>query len=242
MRIDGVIFDMDGTLLDSMFVWDIVDRDFVKSKGITPKADYVEAFKYMPQADAAAYYQREYGVSGSVEDIMRDLDALMARYYFTTVARKPGALELVERLHAHGVKMCIATATDRCLAEEALRRNGLLGYFSRLFTSQEIGITKTHPDIYEAALNHLGTEKENTLVMEDALYAIRTAKKAGFHVVGVYDASEEANQAEIHRLVDLFVPSGLELLEQLETVEAGASKALYLRNNKKNAAHSVEPA
>ena len=57
MRIDGVIFDMDGTLLDSMFVWDIVDRDFVESKGITPKADYVEAFKYMPQQDPHPIYK-----------------------------------------------------------------------------------------------------------------------------------------------------------------------------------------
>ena len=211
MRIRGAIFDVDGTLLDSMFIWDTIGETYLRSIGYQPKENLNETFKNMSLHQAARYYQTEYGVTRSIDQIMDGVNAMLERYYRFEVPLKPGAAELLERLRQSGVRLCIATATDRHLVEAALDRCGVLSCFGEIFTCNEVGHGKDEPDIFEAALRFLGTRREETLVFDDALYAVRTAKEAGFPVAAVYDSHEKA-QDQVRILADVY----LEELTQLD--------------------------
>ena len=212
MRIRGAIFDVDGTLLDSMFIWDTIGEAYLRSIGYQPKENLNETFKNMSLHQAARYYQTEYGVTRSIDEIMDGVNAMLERYYRFEVPLKPGAAELLERLRQNGVKLCIATATDRHLVEAALDRCGVLSCFGEIFTCNEVGHGKDEPDIFEAALRFLGTEKVETIVFDDALYAVRTAKEAGFPVAAVYD-SHERSQAEVRARSDLYLEDLTQLVE-----------------------------
>lgn len=213
MRIRGAIFDVDGTLLDSMFIWDTIGEAYLRSIGYQPKENLNETFKNMSLHQAARYYQTEYGVTRSIDEIMDGVNAMLERYYRFEVPLKLGVAELLERLRQDGVKLCIATATDRHLVEAALERCGVLSCFGEIFTCNEVGHGKDEPDIFEAALRFLGTRREETLVFDDALYAVRTAKEAGFPVAAVYDSHEKA-QDQIRMLADVY----LEELTQLDKI------------------------
>lgn len=204
MRIRGAIFDVDGTLLDSMFIWDTIGETYLRSIGYQPKENLNETFKNMSLRQAARYYQTEYGVTQSIDEIMDGVNAMLERYYHFEVPLKPGAAELLERLRQDGVTLCIATATDRHLVEAGLDRCGVLSCFGEIFTCNEVGHGKDEPDIFEAALRFLGTRREETLVFDDALYAVRTAKEAGFPVAAVYD-SHEKNQEGLRALADFYI-------------------------------------
>lgn len=202
--IAGAVFDVDGTLLDSMSIWDTVGVDYLRSIGFKPKENLNEVFKDMSLDQAARYYQTEYGVTLSVEEITEGVNALLEDFYRHRAALKLGAGELVRELSRRGVKLCVATATDRYLVEAALERCGVLSCFGRIFTCGEVGHGKNEPHIFEAALRFLGTVREETLVFDDALYAVRTAKKAGFPVAAVYD-SHEKGQAQVRALADVYL-------------------------------------
>ena len=204
MRIRGAIFDVDGTLLDSMFIWDTIGETYLRSIGYQPKENLNETFKNMSLHQAACYYQTEYGVTLSIDQIMDGVNAMLERYYRFEVPLKPGVAELLERLRQSGVKLCIATATDRHLVEAALDRCGVLSCFGEIFTCNEVGHGKDEPDIFEEALRFLGTEKAETVVFDDALYAVRTAKEAGFPVAVIYD-SHEKNQEGLRVLADFYI-------------------------------------
>ena len=212
MRIRGAIFDVDGTLLDSMFIWDTIGETYLRSIGYQPKENLNETFKNMSLHQAARYYQTEYGVTQSIDEIMDGVNAMLERYYRFEVPLKPGVAELLERLRQDGVRLCIATATDRHLVEAGLDRCGVLSCFGEIFTCNEVGHGKDEPDIFEAALRFLGTRREETLVFDDALYAVRTAKEAGFPVAAVYD-SHERSQAEVRARSDLYLEDLTQLVE-----------------------------
>ncbi len=212
MRIRGAIFDVDGTLLDSMFIWDTIGETYLRSIGYQPKENLNETFKNMSLHQAARYYQTEYGVTRSIDEIMDGVNAMLERYYRFEVPLKPGVAELLERLRQDGVRLCIATATDRHLVEAALDRCGVLSCFGEIFTCNEVGHGKDEPDIFEEALRFLGTRREETLVFDDALYAVRTAKEAGFPVAAVYD-SHERSQAEVRARSDLYLEDLTQLVE-----------------------------
>lgn len=203
MTIRGAIFDVDGTLLDSMYIWDTIGETYLRSIGYKPKENLNEVFKNMSLRQAARYYQTEYGVTLSIDEIMDGVNAMLERYYRYEVLLKPGVDKLLARLHQSGVKLCIATATDRYLVEAALSRCEVLTFFDRIFTCNEVGHGKDEPYIFVEALRFLGTEREETVVFDDALYAVRTAKEAGFPVVAIYDIHEKESE-QVRILADLY--------------------------------------
>lgn len=207
MKLEGAIFDLDGTLLDSMYIWDSIGEDYLKSLGIQPRENLNQTFKTMSLRQAAEYYQTEYGVTLSIDEIMCGVNRMIEHYYAHDVVVKNGVKAVLNKLRNNGVKMCIATATDLHLAEAALQRNDMSEYFSKIFTCTEVGFGKDRPEIYDQALAHLDTPKSRTAVFEDALYAIKTAKKADFYVVGVYDRSEEKHSGEIRKRSDIYIQS-----------------------------------
>jgi len=202
----GAIFDLDGTLLDSMFIWDTIGEDYLRTLGKEPHEDLKETFMTLTLEEAAEYYREHYKVTLSVTEIVDSINAMVEGIYRTKVTLKPGVAEYLRLLKESGVKMCVATVTDRYLVEDTLERLGILHYFCGIFTCAEVGYGKDKPIIYQKALEHLGTAKEETFVFEDSLFALETAKADGFPTVGVYDM-HESRQEEMKRLADCYVRS-----------------------------------
>ena len=202
--IKGAIFDLDGTLLDSMFIWDTIGEEYLRSLGKEPHEDLKETFMTLTLEEAAEYYREHYGVTLSVKEIVDGVNAMVEQTYRTKVTLKPGIAEYLAWLKENGVRMCVATVTDRYLVEETLERLGVRYYFSEIFTCAEVGFGKDKPVIYQKALEHLGTAKDETYVFEDMLFALNTAKTDGFPTVGVYDR-HETHQDELKELSDYYV-------------------------------------
>ena len=202
--IKGAIFDFDGTLVDSMFIWDTFGEDYLRSLGKEPKENLTEAFKTFTIEQAAEYYREHYGVTLSVKDIVDGVNSMVEEIYRTKVYLKDGVREFLEALKSENVKMCIATVTDGHIVAEVLEKLGVLGYFSEILTCADVGYRKETPHIYRAALGALGTQKEETVVFEDALHALMTAKNDGFTVAAVYD-KHETRQAEIRAAADYYI-------------------------------------
>ena len=202
--IKGAIFDFDGTLVDSMWIWDTLGEDYLRTLGKEPKENLTETFKTFTLKQAAEYYRAHYGVTLSVKEIVDGVNAMVEKYYENKVTLKHGVADFLNELSEKGVKMCVATVTDRYLVENTLERLGIRNYFSEIFTSAEIGSDKTSPEIYRAALRHLGTQKNETIVFEDAYHALITAKNDGFTVAAVYDQSE-TRQIEMKAEVDYYI-------------------------------------
>ena len=208
--LQGAIFDMDGTILDSMPMWDHLASQYLRSVGCTPLPDVDEAARTMSMRQIARYFQAEYRLPLSGQEIIDGVNAMAQQHYERFIPAKPGAAAFLEWLHQQRVVMCAATATDQPLIEAALGRLGLRKYFKELFTCTGVGAGKDQPTIYREALRCLATPKDKTLVFEDALYALHTAAADGFCTVAVRDASEPAQDA-MKALAGFYLPDYTDL-------------------------------
>ena len=213
--IKGAIFDLDGTLLDSMSIWDTIGEDYLRSLGIEPRENLAETFKTFTLEESAEYYRTHYGVTLSVGEIVNGVNLMIEDFYRNTVLLKEGVAEFLARLSNGGVKMCIATVTDKYLVEAALIRLNVRQYFGEIFTTAEVGCGKNDPKIYRTALAYLGTEKQETLVFEDVLHALMTAKNDGFSVAAVYD-EHESRQNEMRLVADYYILNFQKFLKVFE--------------------------
>ena len=214
MRLQSAIFDMDGTLLDSMPAWNHLGSDLLRRHGIEPAADLDQRLKVLSARQGAALCREEYHLTETVDEIMDEIEAQVDDFYHHEVQPKPGVVRFLSLLKMEGVWMYVATATHRRLTEKALKTAGIDHYFRGIVTSADAGNHKSESaDIYEMAMRRLQSNKRDTVVFEDALHAIRTAKAAGFRVAAVYDASAEDDQEEIRSLADYYIRSFEEMFD-----------------------------
>lgn len=195
------IFDMDGTLVDSMGYWQQLGREFLLSKGVTGDLEEVlQRTIPMTMLESAELFCQEFDLSGTAEEIAAEMNAAMEDHYRSDIPLKSGTAAYLERLHRAGVTMCVASATPEILMRACLERLRVAGYFRFLISCDAVGAGKDRPDVYLAAAERLGAPPEAITVYEDAPYAARTARAAGFHVVGVYDESSAAKWEKMREI------------------------------------------
>ncbi len=204
MQIRGAIFDMDGTLTDSMQVWSTIGSDFIKSLGMVPADDIDRRFTSMSSYEAVEFMKREYNIPGSQEEIAEQINLIVEKSYLEKVPLKEGTLDFLRYLDEKNIPMCVATATDEYLAEASLTRLGIRKYFKGILTSRSVGVGKTEPKIFLEAARLLGTEPSETAVFEDSVVAIRTANAAGFITAAVADESFAYARNEIKEIATMW--------------------------------------
>lgn len=195
-----VIFDMDGTLLDSMPYWEHLGRNYLLQKGIDAPPQLEETIETMTLNESADYFREVFGLTLSREEIIREIGNLMDMAYRFEIPAKRGMKKLVREAKEKGMQVVVLTTSDQKLAKVALKRTGLLSYFDAVYTADQFHMGKNGPEIYERVcqLHHCAPEK--TVVYEDALYAIKAAREAGCHVIAVYDPSMESVWDQIRSL------------------------------------------
>lgn len=211
-HIAGAIFDLDGTLLDSMGVWGQIDIDFLGRRGISVPPDYQTTIAPMKAMDIAVYTIRRFGLSDTPEGLCREWMEMAHEEYAYHLPLKPFALEYVDLLAKRGVKMAVATSSDRTLVEPALKRTGLADRISVLVTVSDVARGKGFPDVYLRAAEIIGIEPARCAVFEDVLTCVEGAKAGGFFAVGVYEAAVKHPPGSMESASDLYIRSFEELL------------------------------
>ncbi|MBR3419419.1 MAG: HAD family phosphatase [Oscillospiraceae bacterium] len=201
-KLRGIIFDVDGTLLDSMGMWSELDRVFLRENGIDPPHDISDIVKKMTVEMSSAYFVERFRLDMTPEDVKNRVEELAAEAYRTHLPLKNGAKDFLAAAAERGIPMAVASANYPGLLDAAFRRLGIDGYFRTVLTPGEQLAGKHAPDIYLEAARLLGSEPAETAVIEDALHAAETAKAAGFYTVGFRDVSSRQDWDALAAICD----------------------------------------
>ncbi len=213
MRIKGVIFDLDGTLIDSMWVWDQVDRDFLGARGFEVPPDYQKEIQALGFYETACYTIDRFGLKERPEGIIKEWNDMAERTYHKEVKIKPYARELLVCLRDQGIHLGVATASYASLFTECLKRNNVYDLFECFTETSEVERGKGFPDIYIKAAGKLGYSPQECLVFEDIHQGILGARAGGFCTVGVFDEKSADSWAEIQRDSDYAIRGFGQLLQ-----------------------------
>lgn len=210
--IKGVIFDLDGTLIDSMQIWTKIDRKLLIENGVENiPPDISDRVRKMTIEESAQYFIDEFGFECTSEYIIKRIEELVRIEYEENILLKPYAAEFLDYLDEKKIPYGVATATYKRLAEAVLKRCGIRERMRFLLTEVEYPLGKNFPDIFLGGAERLGLEPEEVLVVEDSLHCIETAAKAGFITAGVYDEVSWNEQSLIADTADYYVRSLKEL-------------------------------
>ncbi|MFT8593349.1 MAG: HAD family phosphatase [Bifidobacterium sp.] len=197
----AAIFDLDGTLLDSMGVWDAMDARFFRERGIRCPDDFSTAVAAMQFREIAEYAKKRFDLPDTAEELMAIWNRMAAYEYAHTVVPKPHALSYVRHLHETGARLAIATTLPASLREPALEHAGLKPYFHiQCSAGDDNGKGKEHADIYLLAATRLGVRPESCTVFEDILPGIRSARSVGMNAWAMYDASSDKDWTSIGQI------------------------------------------
>lgn len=206
-EIDAVIFDLDGTLLDSLWAWEESRKESTDVLGFAIPDELSRQLEAMSLDEGAALIKEIYNLSESTEEILDRKLAPIRTHYAQDIQAMPGIPERLARLKEQGIKMAVATASRKEFAELALTRLGLRDYFEFIISCDDVKVGKTSPKVYEVARERLGTMKERTLVAEDALHALETAHKAGFPTAAIEEPHSLEQTSQKLDIADYYVIS-----------------------------------
>jgi HAD superfamily hydrolase (TIGR01509 family) len=219
MKIKAAIFDMDGTLIDSLKIWGVIweklGEKYLDDPDFVPNAEDDKKVRTLTLKEAMALIHRNYGLGSDGEEVWRDADRIIADFYMNEVQLKPGVRAFLDHCRCECVKMCIASATAPELLELALKHCGIEHYFSKIFSCGTIGKGKEHPDVFLMAADYFGEDKAETWVFEDSLVAIETAVGVGMPTVGIYDRFN-FGQERIKEIATEYIGEGETLLKLMK--------------------------
>lgn len=207
----AAIFDLDGTLLNSLGVWKEVDNSFLEKRGIPVPPDYQTAISSMSMLETAHYTIERFALPDTPESLIAEWLDMAKTAYATTVDIKPYAKEYLQKLHASGIPLAVATSSAEELFLPALERNGVKDLFSAFVTTGQVGRGKNFPDVYLEAAKRLGVSPNECAVFEDVLAAIKVARQAGFYTVAVQDGYSPEEEP-LRNTADEYLTSYEELL------------------------------
>lgn len=200
-----LLFDLDGTLVDSSGVWLQIDRDFTARRGLPHTREYHDFVAHTTAPTAAQFTKEYYHLEESAEEIMAEWSRQALYEYSHTIEAKPHVRSYLAQCRAAGEQMAVVTSSAPELCRAALKRNQLAEYFSQLFFAQEIGLEKRDPELFRTVATRLGTAPTACTLFDDSPVACRGAKAAGMTVICVYDALFSETEAEMRRLCDGYI-------------------------------------
>lgn len=209
---EGYIFDLDGTLLDSMQMWLDIDTRFLIANGIQPTDDYSQAIKTMGYQQGASYTVERFNLNLTADEVIHQWEKMAQHEYAHHIKLKKGALDYLLYLRNCGHKLSIATALTMSNIQSVLNNIGIYDFFDNITTLSEVLKNKDHPDIYLLAAKRMQLAPEDCTVYEDLLPGIRAAKGAGFKVCGVYDGASSHQWDDIVNSSDMSIKCWHELL------------------------------
>lgn len=202
MNFKAAIFDLDGTLLNSMDVWEQIDIDFLKKRNLTVTKNYVAEICARSFEEAAQYTIDLFGLNESVPAIIEEWNCMAALKYKNEVGLTPYALDYLRRLKREKVKLAVATGLPEELFLPCLQSNGIYDLFDTICSTGQVPHGKERPDVFLLAAREIGISPHECIVFEDVLPAVKSAKQAGMIVFGVYDKYSEHHKAEIKEIAD----------------------------------------
>lgn len=208
----GAIFDLDGTLIDSMKVWEKIDRDFLKKRNIDMPLDYIERITSMSFDDVATYTIERFNLNEKKEDLIKEWNEMAIYEYGNNIKLKPNAKQYLYKLKSNNIKIGLATTSPRELYEPVLKNNGIYGLFDACVSIEDARRDKNYPDIYILTAKKLGVNLKECIGFEDILVGVKTMKKVGVKVIGVYDESSSHETDKIKKICDKFIYDYRELL------------------------------
>lgn len=215
-NIKAAIFDMDGTLIDSMWVWEKIDIEYLASKGFDVPPDLRNIIEPMTFIECASYFKKAFNIAGSVEDIMQDWNDMAYEKYSSEVKLKPTAFELLKLLKAQNIKIGLATSNYMPLIEAVLKHNNVFDYFDCITTTDEVDRGKNYPDIYLYAAEKLDAKPSECVVFEDILAAVMGAKAAEMKVIAVYDSYSKHQKKDLQKIADKYIMNFDEIIPLLK--------------------------
>ena len=210
----AAIFDLDGTLIDSMWVWADIDINYLEQFGFKPPADLKAVIEGMSMRETAVYFKERFSIADTVEDIQEAWNLMAYDRYNKKVKLKPLVFDLLRILRSEGLALGIATSNSRILTEAVLASNGILNLFEVILTGEDVKNGKPDPEIYLTAAERLEVFPEDCIVFEDVLMGVLAGKNAGMSVCAVYDPWNDPQKQEIIRTADFYVNDYEEIATQ----------------------------
>ncbi len=211
---DAAVFDMDGTIMDSLGIWERIDYDFLeKKRGIKVPGDYVHDIAAMSFSEIAEYTKNRFNLPDTPEELMKEWTDMAIYEYSHNVPLKPFAKEYMKQLKNQGKKIVLCTSSPEYFFKPALKNNGVYDLFDAFANTCEAGVGKNSPRVYLLAAQKAGVPPEKCIVFEDVISAAVSAKKAGMTVCGVYDERSHGRQDELRAVCDMYIKGFNELVE-----------------------------
>lgn len=197
------IFDLDGTLIDSLGIWSNLASSYLKEKDVLVKDDVDKIIKNFSLEESSQYLKTNYGLSESVATIREEIVGKIYDLYAHSIKLKSGVKKYIESLYNKGVTLTIASASTQSLVEAVLKNNNIDKYFSLIKTEMEVGISKAKSSkVFDSIVEELSLSKDDVVVFEDSYAAIKTLKANGYYTVGVFD---EHNKNDVDQICDYYI-------------------------------------
>lgn len=214
MHFKAAIFDMDGTLVDSLMIWDVMwerfGEKYLNDPAFRPSDADDKAVRTLTLKDAMELIHAHYHIAQSGAALLEETNKMLVSFYSSQVQLKKGVKEFLEHCYHSGTKLCVASATERTLVDMAMEHCGLNKYFSKVFSCADLGVGKDRPDIYLTAQKFLGVPIAETWVFEDSAVAVDTASKIGMKTVGIFDRYN-FDQEKIAKTATVYIADGEDL-------------------------------
>lgn len=211
-NVKGAIFDMDGTILDSMIIWEDISTRYLTLLGIEPEPDLNRIVSTMTFMEGCTYIKERYHIDDrTVFEIQNEITELIKEFYYYEVLPLPGAVRIIKDLYKNGIPMVVATTGDEDVAIHAFKRIGILDYFEEILTCTRYNTSKREPLIFEKAKEIIerksvsALDNHNIYVFEDSIDAVLTAKKSGLSVVGIREKFSRNSWEQIEKAADITV-------------------------------------